>query len=79
VRALPNSESAISSDFVTDLSVLPVRGVLPGTTTDILGLLQSAAVNHARARVVLSKQAGDEGGKCRDRRKQRREQDKSGR
>jgi hypothetical protein len=41
VRILPNSESAISSDFNMDPSLLLVRGVLPSAVTDILGQLQS--------------------------------------
>lgn len=80
VRTLPNSERAISSDFVTVPLVLLVRDVLPRAITDILGPLESAAVNHARTLIVLGKRAGDErvgsggdeGEKCRDRRKQRR-------
>lgn len=45
VRTLPNSERAISSDFVTDPLVLLVRGALPRAITDILDPLQSAAGN----------------------------------
>lgn len=81
VRTLPNSERAISSDFVTVPLVLLVRGALPRAITDILRPLQLAAVNHPRTRVVPGKRASDErvgsgvdeGEKGRDRRKQRRE------
>src|ERR1700688_2853491 len=77
VRTLPNSKSAISSDFVTDPLVLPGRGMLLRAITDILDPLQSAAVNHMRSRAVLSQRAGNErvrnggnkGEKCCDRRK----------
>ena len=44
VRTLPNSERAISSDFVTDPLVLLVQGILLKAITDILGQLLTMCV-----------------------------------
>jgi hypothetical protein len=73
VRTLLNSESAVSSNFVTGLSVLLVRGVLPRAIADIFCPLYGSRPQLTMHVLVVN---GDERQKYRDTRREHREQNK---